>query len=162
MATLRKSVLTLDEEDLRLHSIWEFCSDEERVEGQDETTVRPSSITELQSEEPGSYILAADFVFASGSKSSGYVYSGRPNDFGCIQPNAVLKDRQINFYLGSLQFLDNPEALAAATLGAVGLTAAEVFPLTFTTRANIKGKTLTGIIPGFIARHNNGQFVAIT
>jgi len=162
MIPIRKSVLELNEQDLRSYPIWEFCTDEEDVEGQDETTVRPSSLSELEHEEPGSYILAADFSLACGLEISGYVYSGRANDFGCTQPNAIFKDSQINFYLGSLEYLDDPEKLVSSKVVELGLTAPQLFPLAFTTRKNIKGMPLTGNLPGFIARHPNGRFVAIT
>ena len=42
MARIRKQVYDLTAEDLRRYPLWEFCLDEEGIEGQDEATVKPS------------------------------------------------------------------------------------------------------------------------
>jgi hypothetical protein len=68
----RKPIDELTEADIDAFPIWEFCSDEEDLEGQDETWVRPvdASVVEL-----GLYSLsvAADFLAADGRKLVGII-----------------------------------------------------------------------------------------
>ena len=70
---IRKQVYELTAQDFSDHPVWQFCSDEEEVEGQDEATVRPISKTELIDELPGAFVVAAEVRFADGSLGSGYI-----------------------------------------------------------------------------------------
>jgi hypothetical protein len=45
---IRKHVYLLTEPDLIDYPLWEFCSDEEGEEDQDETTVKPSGDLEVE------------------------------------------------------------------------------------------------------------------
>ena len=48
----RKQVYLLSAEDFKSYPIWEFCLDEEGMEGQDEATVKPSEDLEVPGASP--------------------------------------------------------------------------------------------------------------
>src|SRR5215831_9399109 len=97
---IRKQVYELTAKDFSDYPIWEFCSDEEGVDGQDEATVRPTDKTELTDELPGACVVAANVKFADGSLGAGYLYNCEGDDIGCVQPNLLTDAAQINFWLG--------------------------------------------------------------
>ena len=96
-ARIRKQVYELTAQDFLDHAIWEFCSDETGLEGQDEATVRPTNKTELTDELPGACVIAAKVGFADGSWGTGYLYNCRQDDIGCLQPNLLAGASQVNF-----------------------------------------------------------------
>jgi hypothetical protein len=146
---IRKQVYELTRSDLRQHALWEFCLDEEEAPGQDESTVRPSTDSEVPDYSPGAYIVAADFVLADGSPAEGYVYSGKPEDFGCTQPNLILADGQINFWFG----IATPEVdRLNALYRRLGRTAKSVFPIRYRTRVAVNGQLMSGVVEGFGTR----------
>jgi hypothetical protein len=141
--------------------IWEFCSDEEGVEDQDEATVRPSEDKAVVGYAPGVYIVAADVTYGDGSRGLGYLYSGEPDDFGCVQPNVVVGTEQVNFWLGSLSFTPNWETLVAAALKLLGGTSDSLFPMSFETRAFVNGAPLEVVLDGFMARDDERRIVKV-
>jgi hypothetical protein len=146
---IRKQVYNLTEHDLQSHSVWEFCSDEEEIDGQDEATVRPSNEGEVSNSPPGRYIVAADLVLADGSQVAGYIYSCEPHDFGCTQPNVILADGQINFWFGIIP--PNSDRLRVL-YQRLGKSAASVFPILYQTRVPINDKLVKGTVEGFGTR----------
>jgi hypothetical protein len=110
---IRKQVYELTTQDFLDHPIWEFCSDEEGVEGQDEATVRPTTKTKLTAELPGACVLAAKVGFADGSSGAGYLYNCEEDDIGCVQPNLLAGASQVN-----CQFLAGMAALYPERCGA--------------------------------------------
>ena len=113
---VRKQVYELLPQDFIDHPIWEFCSDEEGDEGQDEATVRPTEKAELSEGLPGASVVAADVAFADGSMGVGYLYACDENDIGCLQPNLFAGESQVSFYLGWLRFVpDAPAELQRTT-----------------------------------------------
>ena len=68
----RKPVNELSVGDLQTFPIWEFVTDEEGVEGQDETWVRPVRGSQIPM---GAYsqLVAADFVTAGGVQLQGFM-----------------------------------------------------------------------------------------
>ena len=70
---VRKPINGLTSEDLLAHPVWEFASDEEGVEGQDETTVRPFNYEGKLDPSWGSFVIRATFVLADGCQMSGYL-----------------------------------------------------------------------------------------
>jgi hypothetical protein len=146
---IRRQVYELTRLDLQQHPLWEFCSDEEGMPGQDEATVKPSEDSEVPAYSPGAYIVAADFVLADGSSAEGYLYSGEPDDFACIQPNIILTDGQINFWFGIVPATN--ERLSAL-YQRLGKKPESVFPIHFETRVRINGKPMKGVVEGFGTR----------
>jgi len=158
---IRKQVYELTQEDLDKFSLWEFCSDEEDVEGQDEATVKPSTESEVRGYSPGAYILTADVLFPDGAQGIGYVYSSEPNDIGCLQPNLAIETRQINFWLGSLVYAGNVETHIAASYAALGRNSDQTFPLVFITRSPIAGSRQRSSVEGFMALGEYGRLVKL-
>jgi hypothetical protein len=146
---IRKQVYELTRLDLRQHALWEFCPGEEGMPDQDEATVKPSEHSEVPSYSPGAYVVAADFALADGSPAEGYIYSGEPDDFGCTQPNVILADGQINFWLG---IVPPTNERLDALYQRLGKKAESVFPAHYETRVAINGKPLKGVVEGFGTR----------
>src|SRR5579871_4791491 len=99
MSQLRKQIYELSEADLLAHPLWEYCSDEEDVDGQDEATVRPAIAHGLPYG-PGEIFVAADATFADGTKATAYISSGPTDELGITQPHVVVEGTQIGFWLG--------------------------------------------------------------
>jgi len=148
---LRKQVYELSLQDFVDSPIWEFCSDEEDVEGQDEATVRPTEKTQLSDELPGACVVAADVLFADGSSGLGYLYNCEVGDVGCVQPNIFTGHGQINFWLGWLLFVPNASERVQANYMKIGKSESAIFPLSFQSRVDINGKPLQLVLQGFMA-----------
>lgn len=149
---VRKQVYELASEDLNNHPLWQFCLDEEREEGQDEGTVKPSKDLEVPGYSPGAYILACDVRYADGSTGLGYIYSGEAHDFGCTQQNVLTASGQVNFWLGWLRFVKEPALPIAAAIARLSKASASVFPIQFQTRPSINGAPMKLVVSGFMAK----------
>jgi hypothetical protein len=154
----RKQVYLLSAQDLTDQLIWEFCPDEEDVEGQDEATVRPSTNEEVPGYSPGVYIFAANVRFADGTTGIGYLYSGKPDDFGMIQPNVVTDAGQVNFWLGWLQFRNNLEQHLSQAYELIGKDCNSIFPISFESKALVNGASQKIIVESFMGM-DKGQLV---
>jgi hypothetical protein len=143
---IRKQFADFTPDDFRRCPLWEFCSDEEDVEGQDETTAKPSEDTEVPGYSPGAYLVAADFVLADGSPLEGFIFSGEPDDFGCVQPNIFIAGQMFAFWFG----ISPPSAQQLGTMyQRLGKSPEQVFPVSYTTRVPVNGTLLRGTIRGF-------------
>jgi len=158
---IRKQVYLLTAQDLTDHAIWEFCSDEEGEEGQDEATVKPSSVTEVPGYSPGVYILGSDVVFSDGTKTIGYIYSGEPQDLGCTQPNILVGSEQINFWFGALRFQRNLEERLAGYYRLLGKNREAIYPITFQSRADVNGSPLKIVVESFMGIDEKREVVAV-
>jgi len=158
---IRKQVYELTTQDFLDYPIWEFCPEEEGVDGQDEATVRPTTKAELTNELPGSCVVAAKVWLADGSSSAGYLYNCEEHDIGCVQPNLLAGASQVNFWLGSLRFIPNPTERVQLGYRKIGKTKDAVFPLSFESTPKVNGQTLRVIMPGFMARGLDGKTVVV-
>jgi hypothetical protein len=158
---IRKQVYELTAKDFLDYRIWEFCSDEEEVEGQDEATVRPTDKTELTDELSGACVVAANVRFADGSLGTGYLYNCEDNNIGCVQPNLLTETGQINFWLGGLLFVANAAEKVQLGYGRIGKTKDAAFPLSFESTANVNGRALRVVVDGFMARGLDGKTVIV-
>ena len=66
----RKPIVTIRADDLDAFPIWEFCIDEEDVEGMDETWIRPVNARQLENDAYG-LTVAAEFATANGLRLNG-------------------------------------------------------------------------------------------
>ena len=142
----RKPVDKLTVGDLVAFPIWEFASDEEDVEGQDETWVRPVGRKQVPA---GAYsqLVASDFTTASGVKLQGFMTVTTANKievsagalvaegFYCVLPN-VSEDRAQEEGLD--RAIKSREDIREALDG----SGAIVFPIAYTLRVRIRGETL--------------------
>ena len=157
---IRKQVHSLNSQDFQDHAIWEFCSDEEDLDGQDEATVKPSEDLEVPGYSPGAYVVAADVTFATGTRSVGYLYSGHPDDIGCVQPTILLPAGQVNLWTGRMQYSIEWDAQVSAKMNLLGRDEA-LFPITFETRASVNGAPLKVVAQGFLALTPENRVIRI-
>ena len=146
MLRIRKQVYDLSVIDLQQHPLWEFCSDEEGMPGQDEATVKPSEDSEVPAYSPGAYIVAADFVLADGTALEGYIYSGEPEDFQCTSPHIFATGGDVSFWWGHRA--PGPDQIAAI-YKRLERSAEQVFPIRYQTRVPLNGSLMKGTVPGF-------------
>lgn len=145
---IRKPASELMPADLEQFSVWEWASDEEGEEDQDETTVRPV-LLDRPLRANISYIIKADFTLADGTVFVGVFTSAErmPETVGWLHPVIFTEQGQVLFYYGVMkpapqQILQNYERL--------GKTAAEVFPIEFHAAAGVENSVSQGMIGGFL------------
>lgn len=158
---IRKQVYLLTAKDLADHPLWEFCSDEECEEGQDEATVKPSEDKEVPGYSPGAYIVAADVTFHDGTHALGYVYSGTPEDLGCTQPIVLSEEAQVNFWFGSMRYNPNWKEHLSTSLRLLGRASESLFPISFETKVPVNGAPLKIVLAGFMVRDNDQNIVIL-
>jgi hypothetical protein len=136
----RKPIDQLSVGDLVAFPIWEFATDEEDSEGQDETWVRPVDARSIR-KGLWSLSVATDYHTRAGASIAGFI--GVSTAEGVEIDNAVLLPK------GKYIFVDvRSPASRRATAKALGLSVKDVFPLKFTLRVPIgREKTFrTGVI----------------
>jgi hypothetical protein len=141
----RKPVDILTLVDFVAFPVWEYADDEEAVEGQDETWVRPINTAIVPKR---SYThVAADFTAPCGKQYAGFVTVSTLNGPPDVCQGVIL-------HAGDYLFVSNPEAMGfdksrKILLNALGLTETEVFPLSFRLRVRVAGVTKYsgGVLP---------------
>ncbi|WP_266156989.1 hypothetical protein [Dyella silvatica] len=134
----RKPIDELTADDLDTFHVWAFADDEEEVEGQDETWVRPLDTTVVPQ---GAFSLsvAAAFTTSSGLELSGFV--GVSTDEGVEISHASLVTSGRYLCLPAVGYAD-----AAADYDeladALGQAVAAVFPLHFELRVLLDGESV--------------------
>ncbi|MBI5543941.1 MAG: hypothetical protein HY901_08650 [Deltaproteobacteria bacterium] len=149
MKKVRKQVYDLTPADLERFAVWEYALDEEGVEGQDEATVRPVSVTDPRKLKGRMVMVRARFELADGSRMVGYLSPplGAERDLGTTQPAIVGSFGQVTFWMGIIR--PKPSDLAK-TYKHLGKSPSQVFPLTFESDIDLPGGPVHGTIPGFL------------
>lgn len=134
----RKPVDELQPEDLDAFPIWEFSLDEEGVDEQDETWVRPVPRNVIGHDQY-SLTVAANFITASGGEILGAV--------GVTTADGFEFGHGVLLYTGRYIFVPSAEFPGAkkerkAVAMALGMQLKQVFPLKFTLRALVEGETV--------------------
>lgn len=147
MEQVRKHVYELTPGDLAAHPVWEFCLDEEWVDGQDETTVRSRDDVQAVGGRPeGDFVVSAEFRLRDGSVLGGYVFTREEDDPSARQPAIVTERGQVGFWHGVFK----PSlAELAETYERLGRPAERVFPVRYRSRVWVGGDFLKGTIRGF-------------
>ena len=122
----RKPIDQLTPDDLLAFPIWEFVSDEEEVEGQDETWVRPLVDTVVP-DDGWSLSVAADFRTPSGAVFPGLV--GVTTAGGVEIGHGALLAHDKYVFVGVGKLFDGPTIAAS-----LELTPAAALPLVYTLR----------------------------
>jgi hypothetical protein len=141
----RKPVERLTLSDFASFPVWEYASDEEGVEGRDETWVRPVRTVVVPKR---SYThVAASFTMPCGKQFPGYVTVST-----LAGPPDVCQG--VIFYRRASLFVANPEAIGfrehrRRLLNALHLKPREVFPLSFRLFVPIAGRARYsgGVLP---------------
>jgi hypothetical protein len=143
-------VVDLKLQDFTISSVWEFALDEEGIEGQDETTVRPYAVDGPLDPSAGMFVVRARFALADGTLMSGYLTPPVQGDAGLstLQPVIIAPEGQVAFWCGMV-------APNAATIGEsyrrlAKADASQVFPLRFESAVPLKCGAIKGQVPGFV------------
>ena len=130
----RKPIDQLTCEDLRAFPVWEFATDEEGVEGPDETWVRPLRTNRI-SKDAWSLSVASDFISPNGATFEGIVDVTTAVDDPC--PAACL------IVAGEYMYIDGAPGSLERQVLAKKLGGAEVdmFPLKYTLRVLVEGES---------------------
>ncbi len=143
----RKQVYELTSEDLEKCLVWEFASDEEGVEGQDEATVRPRpDLSATKGCPAGGFICAAQFCLVDKTILHGFVYAEHGARLGLTQPVIITNKGQVHFWFGAMKPKPNEILRSYAALGRSKET---VFPISFRSVVEVEGKRIEGILPAF-------------
>jgi hypothetical protein len=147
---IRKSVADLSQTDLEDYPVWEFALDEEDLEGQDETTVRPWSDSGPVDPSAGMFVVRARFVLADGTAMTGYLTPTVEDvdRLASIQPIIVTDEGQVLFWCGIMSPSADDLARNYRRLGKH--SPAQVFPIRFHADVAIAGGSVEGEIPAFI------------
>jgi hypothetical protein len=147
---VRKQVYELTPDDLASFPVWEFCLDEEGVEGQDEATVRPYEKQGSIDPAAGMFAVKALFTLADNTEFTGYltppVLADR-EDIGIIQPIIVTDKGQLMFWNGLLK---PTKTQLDENYGVLDKSASEVFPVRYRSAVEIEGGAVEGTIDGFL------------
>jgi hypothetical protein len=120
----RKPIDELLPSDLVAFPIWEFASDEEDMEGRDETWVRPVDARVVR-KGLWSLSVAAEYCTRAGARIPGFI--------GVSTAEGVDIDGAVLLPKGKYVCVDvNSPASRRATAKALGMSVKDVFPLTFT------------------------------
>jgi hypothetical protein len=141
----RKPINLLIPEDFAAFPVWEYTIDEERIEGRDETWVRPVGRTVVPHRRYAH--VAADFAAACGKEYNGYATVSTLDG-----PPEVCQG--VIFHGRAVLFVSNPEAFGfrqsrGELLAALALAESELFPLSFRLRVPVEGQAchVTGVLP---------------
>lgn len=158
-ARIRKQMPDLTVADLHSHPIWEFASDEEGVEGQDETTVRPHRPAgDLDPEGGGQFLVLTSFVLADGTQLQGHITPSR-NVSAVAHPYIITNRGPVGFWQGTL--VPSPAEIAGnyAKLGKE--SPAQVFPIQFVSEVPLVGGPARGEISGFMVLKRDGSVAVL-
>lgn len=146
---IRKQIDELTLDDLHRFPIWEYALDEEDVEEQDETTVRPCDVSGVLDPSDGMYIVKAAFTFADGSKMLGYLntpFEG-DNNLSTLQPVIITATGQVGFWYGAI-FPTAEELKQSYQL--LDRDVKQVFPIQFNSVVELSGGPVSGSLEGFL------------
>ncbi len=143
---VHKQVYELTPEDLERCPVWEFASDEEDVEGQDEATVRPRPDLSAPLPREGMLVVKTRFIARDGSEFIGHCTPGPENEPGFLQPSIACGSTQVGFWFGRAQ---PTRKELAGYYKALGKKAGELFPLKFEAVLRTPGYFDSGVIPAF-------------
>ena len=140
----RKPVNELTVEDLLTFPVWEFATDEEGVEGQDETWVCPVRCSQVPL---GAYsqLVATDFTTAGGVQLQGFMTVTTADGIE-VTPGSVIGEGVYRVLPDMSDGQAREEGLSWAVksrkevVEALGGSAASVFPMGYKLRVGIRGE----------------------
>ncbi|MEI9926097.1 MAG: hypothetical protein WDN50_24300 [Bradyrhizobium sp.] len=133
----RKPIDQITAADLVDFPVWEFCLDEEGVEGMDETWVRPLAAAAVPNE-GYSLSVAAEFETASGLRVNGLMGVTTAEGEVEISQAVLLFDGKYLFVPDKNMRIDADEKLRRAVVDALGPS--PVFPLRYRLSVLIEGE----------------------
>lgn len=128
--------------DLAASPVW-------RYEGGDgpEATVVPVKRTALSQTDDEIFLAATDFILFDSSRHSGFCFPADDSGIDYLQPAIVTRSGHVNFWFDGPAA---PEALSSQWR-ALGREPRDIFPVAFTCRVPVDGRTVTGRIAGVVS-----------
>lgn len=187
---IRKDAGEITIEDLREQPSWEFCLDEEGIEGQTECTIRPFKKVSATLSPKDSCLVACDFVAHCGQRLFGWITLGAgsgnhpwdlsPDILLPSFPTAILNDKhcnsipfivltcpgtaRINLALGSSRRFPESRVRPKLDLAyrALKMSASELFPITLEPRQAIAKWPNEYLIKGFLRPSDESPDLVVT
>jgi hypothetical protein len=143
----RKPIDSLSLKDLDAYPIWEFCIDEEGVEGQDETWVRPVKAKSIPRNQY-SLNVSADLTAANGDGFRGFVGVTTIKGKVEISGGVILNGPKPYLFIPNPEFFlykKESQQLAAN----LGIHRSKLFPISYSLRVLVTGEKIqrTGKLP---------------
>ena len=133
----RKPVDQLRQIDLETFPVWEFASDEEGKEDQDETWVRPVRAKQIPSD-AYSLSVAARLTSPSGVEYQGIVWVSTAEGFEAVHAAIVTKE---DYVFIPWPGMTGASKMASEAAKELGMKASELFPLTYRLAVPIEGES---------------------
>ena len=149
MQRIRKQMFDLTAEDFGEFAVWEFCLDEEGLEGQNETTVRPSALKAIPANSMGSFLIAAEVRFGDGTKGVGYLFSDE-RDVISAWPAVFISSRKVQFQIAGSLPIEKVEERKEQYYRELGMDRQSIFPISFHSLVPVAGRTMSFVLDGFI------------
>lgn len=149
MRRIRKQMFDLSAEDFGECAVWEFCLDEEDLDGQDEETVRPSALRELPANSMGSFLVAADVEFGDGTKGFGFLFSDEL-DVISAWPAVFIGEKTVQFQIPGSFSNEKAEECKEQYYRDLGMDRQSVFPISFNSLIPVAGRPMNFVLSGFI------------
>ncbi|WP_027358056.1 hypothetical protein [Desulforegula conservatrix] len=148
---IRKQIYDLTIEDLQTFSIWEFCSDEEGFNEQDECTVRPKSNNHF--EYVNKLICLTSYTFNNGNSYLGYITPSL--NMQEAQPHIIINSQlTMQFWFG----INKPNILVIEkNFNQIDCKLSEVFPISWRIIPIIHGLPFKGVIDDFYYLNDDFQ-----
>ncbi len=148
-----KEKLRVQFDDFRLNHfdispIWEFATDEEGEEGQDETTLKPRLDLSFPDPSEGLLIVECEFEANSGRKFNGLCSPSFDDSLSSIQPYILADNQFVMFWFG----ISQPDKETKDRLYKIlGEKPESLFPIRFNSKlAKANGSKISGLINGFM------------
>jgi|GEM_PF-862110 len=139
---------TLDKFDIA--PIWEFALDEEGVDGQDETTLRPCVGLSIADPSNGLCIIKAEFKANNGQKFHGICSPSFEQDLSTIQPYII--DSKVGLFPFWFGIAEPDQVVIGNFYKDLEVNKNSFFPLKYIGLTPSKGAKLQGNIDGFMWR----------
>ena len=130
--------------------------DEEDLEGQDETTVRPSTLRDLPANSMGSFLVAAEVRFGDGSKGLGYLFCDE-HDVTSASPSVFIGEKSIGensvgFFLPGPFPSERIEKRKLQNYKELGRDPTQIFPVSFYSLIPVGSRPIRFDLDGFIVK----------
>ncbi len=153
---IRKQMFDLSAEDFGQCAVWEFCLDEETLDGQDETTVHPTALIDLPANSMGLFLVAADVVFGDGTRGFGRLFSDE-HDVISACPAVFIGNKKVQFQIPGSLTDDKAEECKERYYTDIGMDRQSIFPISFKSQIPVAGRPMSFVLDGFIFNGGPGK-----
>ena len=152
---IRKQDYELNLTDLMQFPVWEYALDEERIQGQDERTVRPYHVSPPLDPHQAYFIVRASFHLADGTQRKGYIKPvvlskqrfAKPVVPIDLHPIVVTEKGRLSFWYGTTK--PDSERISQS-YDMLDKKPSEVFPIKFASDIEVLDSITEGDLEGFM------------